>query len=135
MVASPVKIAVLDDYQSVALQMADWSPLQGRATVTVFTDHISDADLLTIHLVLSRRTRGLVGRDELALMKPTALLVNTSRGPIIDEAALIEALRERRVAGAALDIFNEEPLPTDRPYRSLAQLRGFAWSAMVKWLM
>ena len=52
-------------------------------------------------------------------MKPTALLVNTSRGPIIDEAALIEALRERRIAGAALDVFNEEPLPTDRPYRSL----------------
>jgi phosphoglycerate dehydrogenase-like enzyme len=77
------------------------------------------ADVLTIHLVLSRRTRGLVGRGELALMKPTALLVNTSRGPIIDEAALIEALRERRIARAALDVFNEEPLPADHPYRSL----------------
>ena len=77
------------------------------------------ADVLSIHLVLSRRTRGLVGRGELALMKPTALLVNTSRGPIIDEAALIEALRERRIAGAALDVFDEEPLPADHPYRSL----------------
>jgi len=77
------------------------------------------ADVLTIHLVLSRRTRGLVGRGELALMKPTALLVNTSRGPIIDEAALTEALRERRIARAALDVFNEEPLPADHPYRSL----------------
>jgi phosphoglycerate dehydrogenase-like enzyme len=77
------------------------------------------ADVLTIQLVLSRRTRRLVGGGELALMKPTALLVNTSRGPIIDEAALIKALRERRIAGAALDVFDEEPLPTDHPYRSL----------------
>jgi phosphoglycerate dehydrogenase-like enzyme len=284
MVASPIKVAVLDDYQNLALQMADWSPLQGRATVTVFNDHISDpdllverlapfevvcvmrertplprailerlpnlkliastairnasidataaaergiriaitgyestptieltwalilaalrhiasenaslrgggwqraigeplagktlavlglgnigsevariglafrtrviawsqnlnteraaaagaelvskdelfrqADVLTIHLVLSRRTRGLVGRGELALMKPGALLVNTSRGPIIDEAALIEALRERRIARAALDVFNEEPLPADHPYRSLDNVLG-----------
>ena len=279
MVTSPINVAILDDYQNVALQMADWSLLQGRATTTVFNDHVSDpdllverlipfdvvcvmrertplprailerlprlkliastairnasidtnaadalgiavaitgydskptieltwalilasarhiasenaslrgggwqqaigdtlagktlavlglgnigaevariglgfgmrvvawsqnlvaeraaaagaqlvskselfqqADILTIHLVLSRRSRGLVGRDELALMKPTARLVNTSRGPIIDEAALIEALQQRRIAGAALDVFNEEPLPGDHPFRSL----------------
>jgi phosphoglycerate dehydrogenase-like enzyme len=279
LVTSPVKVAILDDYQNVALRMADWSPLEGRATVTVFNDHVSDpdllvqrltpfdvvcvmrertplprailerlpslkliastairnasidadaaaargievaitgydatptieltwalilasirhiasenaslrsggwqqaigdslagktlavlglgnigaavarigqafqmrvlawsqnltaeraagagaelvsknelfqrADVLTIHLVLSSRSRGLVGRDELALLKPMALLVNTSRGPIIDEPALIEALRQRRIAGAALDVFNEEPLPLDHPYRSL----------------
>ena len=60
---------------------------------------------MTIHLILSRRTSGLVGAAELALMKPTAWLVNTSRGPIVDEAALIEALQARRIAGAALDVF------------------------------
>ena len=279
MITSPISVPILDDYQDVALQMTDWSPLQGRATITVFNDHVSDpdllvkrltpfdvvcvmrertplprailerlprlkliastairnasidtnaagalgiavaitgydstptveltwalilasarhiasenaslrgggwqqaigdtlagktlavlglgnigaevariglafgmrivawsqnlvaeragaagaqlvskselfqqADVLTIHLVLSRRSRGLVGRDELALMKPTARLVNTSRGPIIDEPALIEALQQRRIAGAALDVFNEEPLPVDHPFRSL----------------
>jgi phosphoglycerate dehydrogenase-like enzyme len=77
------------------------------------------ADIVTIHLILSRRTSGLVGAAELALMKPTAWLVNTSRGPIVDEAALIEALRARRIAGAALDVFEIEPLPADHPFRRL----------------
>ena len=76
-------------------------------------------DILTLHLVLSDRTRGIVGRDELALMKRSALLVNTARGPLVDQAALIEALRERRIAGAALDVFDVEPLPLDHPFRSL----------------
>jgi phosphoglycerate dehydrogenase-like enzyme len=75
------------------------------------------ADILTIHLVLSHRTRGLVGRPELALMKPTARLINTSRGPIIDEQALIDTLRTRSIAGAALDVFETEPLPADHPFR------------------
>jgi phosphoglycerate dehydrogenase-like enzyme len=77
------------------------------------------ADILTIHLVLSSRTRGLVGEPEIALMKPTARLVNTSRGPIVDEAALVEALRKRRIAGAAIDVFDIEPLPRDHPLRQL----------------
>jgi phosphoglycerate dehydrogenase-like enzyme len=77
------------------------------------------ADFVTIHLVLSRRTTGLVGAAELALMKPTARLINTSRGPIVDEAALIEALQARKIAGAALDVFDAEPLPTDHPFRTL----------------
>jgi phosphoglycerate dehydrogenase-like enzyme len=77
------------------------------------------ADVLSIHLVLSERTRGLVGAAELALMKPTAYLVNTSRGPIVDEAALIEHLREGRIAGAALDVYDNEPLAADHPLRSL----------------
>jgi phosphoglycerate dehydrogenase-like enzyme len=77
------------------------------------------SDILTIHLVLSDRTRGIVGRDELALMKRSAVLVNTARGPLIDEAALIDALRERRIAGAALDVFDVEPLPLDHPLRGL----------------
>jgi phosphoglycerate dehydrogenase-like enzyme len=77
------------------------------------------ADFVTIHLVLSRRTAGLVGAAEIALMKPTARLINTSRGPIVDEAALIEALQARRIAGAALDVFDVEPLPADHPFRTL----------------
>jgi phosphoglycerate dehydrogenase-like enzyme len=78
-----------------------------------------NADVVTIHLVLSQRTKGLVGAAELQAMKPTARLINTSRGPIVDESALIEVLRERRIAGAALDVFDIEPLPTDHPFRSL----------------
>ena len=75
------------------------------------------ADILTIHLVLSQRTKGLVGAAELQAMKPSARLINTSRGPIVDEPALIEVLRERRIAGAALDVFDIEPLPADHPFR------------------
>ena len=77
------------------------------------------SDILTIHLILSNRSRGLVGADLLNLMKPTARLVNTSRGPIVDESALIEVLERRRIAGAALDVFDQEPLPKDHPFRRL----------------
>jgi phosphoglycerate dehydrogenase-like enzyme len=77
------------------------------------------ADILTVHLVLSRRTQGLIGTAELALMKKTATLINTSRGPIVDETALIEALRTRRIAGAAIDVFDSEPLPANHPFRTL----------------
>ncbi len=77
------------------------------------------ADIVTIHLVLSARTRGLVGSAELAAMKPTAYLVNTSRGPIVDEGALLAALEGRRIAGAALDVYDREPLPPDHPLRRL----------------
>jgi phosphoglycerate dehydrogenase-like enzyme len=75
------------------------------------------ADILTIHLVLSQRTKGLVGAAELQATKPSAWLINTSRGPIVDEPALIAVLRERRIAGAALDVFDIEPLPADHPFR------------------
>lgn len=77
------------------------------------------ADVVTVHTNLSRRTVGLIGRREFALMKPTAYLINTSRGPIVDEAALIEALRNRTIAGAALDVFDCEPLADDHPLRNL----------------
>lgn len=77
------------------------------------------SDYISIHLVLSDRTRGLVGAEELALMKPTAYLVNTSRGPIVDEAALVEALKSGRIAGAGLDVYDVEPLPKDHPLRGL----------------
>jgi phosphoglycerate dehydrogenase-like enzyme len=78
-----------------------------------------EADVLSIHLVLSDRTRGLVTARELGLMKPTAWLINTSRGPIVEEAALIEALGEHRIAGAGLDVFDAEPPPADHPLRTL----------------
>jgi phosphoglycerate dehydrogenase-like enzyme len=79
---------------------------------------LQTSDIVSIHLVLSERTRGLIGRDELALMKPTAYLVNTSRGPIVDEAALLEALHGGRIAGAGLDVYDVEPLPAGHPLRS-----------------
>ena len=74
---------------------------------------------MTVHLVLSERTRGIIGADDLARMKPTALFVNTSRGPLVDEAALINLLRKGAIAGAALDVFDTEPLPAAHPFRSL----------------
>jgi phosphoglycerate dehydrogenase-like enzyme len=77
------------------------------------------ADVLTVHMKLSERSRGLVGAAELAAMKPTALLVNTSRGPLVDEPALIAALQSGSIAGAALDVFDTEPLPADHPLRTL----------------
>jgi len=77
------------------------------------------ADILTIHLVLSSRTQGLVGKPELCLMKPSARLVNTARGPIVDETALIDALRKRQIAGAAIDVFDTEPLSRDHTLRRL----------------
>ena len=78
-----------------------------------------ESDIITIHLVLSDRTRALVGKQELALMKPTAMLVNTSRGPIVDEAALIDALCSGSIAGAGLDVFDSEPLPAEHRLRSI----------------
>src|ERR1700761_7371526 len=89
------------------------------ATYVSKDEFFSSADVVTIHLVLGERSRGLVGAAELALMKPTALLVNTSRGPIVDEAALVDALQSKRIDGAALDVFDTEPLPGDHPLRSL----------------
>ncbi|KAK4543904.1 hypothetical protein LTR36_004678 [Oleoguttula mirabilis] len=76
------------------------------------------ADVLSVHYVLSPRSRGIVGAQELGWMKKSAILGNTSRGPLVDEAALIDALREGRIKGACLDVFWEEPLPEDSPWRS-----------------
>jgi D-3-phosphoglycerate dehydrogenase len=82
-------------------------------------DLFRQADIVTIHIVLSQRSRGLVGAKELGLMKPTAFIVNTSRGPIIEESALLAVLRDRKIAGAGLDVFDIEPLPIDHPLRKL----------------
>jgi phosphoglycerate dehydrogenase-like enzyme len=80
------------------------------------------SDIVSVHVILSDRSRGLVGRPEFELMKPSALLVNTSRGPIVAESALIEAARSRKIAGAAVDVFDREPLPLDHPFRSLPNI-------------
>ncbi|HEY0299795.1 MAG TPA: D-2-hydroxyacid dehydrogenase family protein, partial [Rhizomicrobium sp.] len=79
----------------------------------------SASDVISVHYLLSTRSRGIVGRDDIAAMKPSAYLINTSRGPLIDEDALIAALRGKRIAGAALDVFNREPLPKDHPLLAL----------------
>ena len=80
---------------------------------------MAQSDYISIHLILSDRSRGLVGADDLARMKPSAYLVNTSRGPIVDELALVDALRNNRIAGAGLDVYETEPLSADNPFRSL----------------
>jgi phosphoglycerate dehydrogenase-like enzyme len=79
----------------------------------------AESDVLSIHVLLSKRTRGLVGAAELRSMKPSAVLVNTSRGPVVDEAALIDVLREGGIRAAALDVYDTEPLPADHQLRSL----------------
>jgi len=112
--------------QALQMDVVAWSPnltperaaehgVRAVDKATLF----STADFVTMHLPLSDRSRGLVGADDLARMKPTGYLINTSRGPIVDEAALVAALRERRIAGAALDVYDTEPLPRDHPLRSL----------------
>jgi len=92
------------------------------ATLVSRDELFQEADVVSIHLVLSKRTRGLVGAAELTLMKPTARLVNTSRGPIVVEADLVAALKDKTIAGAAIDVFEQEPLPLDHPFRGLPNL-------------
>ena len=92
------------------------------ATLVSKEDLLRQSDIVSIHLVLSERSRGLIGASELSLMKPSARLVNTSRGPIVAEAALIAALNARQIAGAAIDVYDTEPLPPDHPYRKLPHL-------------
>lgn len=92
---------------------------QCGATLVSKDELFTRSDVLTIHVQLSERTRGLVGARELASMKRTAYLVNTARGPIVDETALVRALQTRSIAGAGLDVFDQEPLPPDHPFKQL----------------
>jgi phosphoglycerate dehydrogenase-like enzyme len=91
----------------------------GVEPVATIDDLLTRSDVLSVHLRLSDRTRGLVGARELGLMKPGAYLVNTSRGPIVDEDALLETLRSGHLGGAGLDVFDHEPLPADHPLRTM----------------
>jgi len=108
------------------MRVVAWSQNMSRdtaeavgATLVKKDELFREADVVTIHLILSGRTRGLFGSADLALMKPSAWLINTSRGPIVDEAALIQALKLRAIGGAALDVFDAEPLPSDHAFRTL----------------
>jgi phosphoglycerate dehydrogenase-like enzyme len=108
------------------MNLIAWSqnmtPQAAEAAGAIFVSKnqlFEQADILTIHLVLSSRTRGLIGAAELARMKPTARLINTSRGPIVEEQALISVLKNKQIAGAAIDVFDVEPLPPDHPFRAL----------------
>jgi phosphoglycerate dehydrogenase-like enzyme len=107
------------------MDVISWSPTLERARAEAAgaeavsrADLFARADVLTIHVRLGERTQGLVGDADLRRMRPTAFLVNTARGPIVDEAALVAALQEGRLAGAGLDVFGREPLPADDPLRS-----------------
>ncbi len=85
-------------------------------------DLMERSDIVSVHMVLADSTRGMIGARELARMKPTAMLVNTARGPIVDEEALVQALKEKRIAGAALDVYDVEPLPDTHPLRTLSNV-------------
>jgi D-3-phosphoglycerate dehydrogenase len=92
---------------------------ESGATLVSKEELLRQADFVTVHVQLSARTKGLIGAAELALMKPTAFFINTSRGPVADETAIEAALRANKIAGAAIDTYNEEPLPLDHPFRKL----------------
>jgi D-3-phosphoglycerate dehydrogenase len=92
---------------------------EGGATLVSKEELFRQSDFVTVHVQLSARTKGLVGANELALMKPTAYFINTSRGPIADEKAIEAALKGKKIAGAGIDVYDEEPLALDHPFRKL----------------
>jgi len=126
--------------QAFGMDVVAWSP---HLTVERAAEHgvravdrstlFATADFITIHLPLSDRSRGLIGAEDLARMKPTAYLINTSRGPIVDEASLVTALRERRIGGAGLDVYDTEPLPAEHPFRSLPNTLVLPHVGYVTW--
>ncbi len=112
------------------MEVAAWSPNltderaaeAGAKRIATLAELLATADVVSLHVPLNQGTRGLIGAAELALMKPTAFLVNTSRGPLVDEGALVDALAHGRLAGAGLDVYDEEPLPRDHPLRRAERL-------------
>jgi D-3-phosphoglycerate dehydrogenase len=112
--------------QAFGMNVIAWSPnltpekcAEAGVTYASKEDLFKNADVITVHVVLGPRSRGLVGREDLLRMKPTAYIVNTARGPIIDEVALLEVLQQKKIAGAGIDVFSVEPLPVDHPFRKL----------------
>ena len=112
--------------KAFGMEVAAWSQnltpekaVEGGATYLSKEELLATSDVISIHLVLSDRTRGILGRTDLSRMKPGAILVNVSRGPLVDEAALVEALKSGRLAHAALDVYDREPLPADHALRKL----------------
>src|SRR5437588_10723878 len=115
--------------QAFGMNVTTWSPnltpekcKEAGVGYATKEELFATADIVTIHVVLSQRSRGLVGAADLARMKPTAYLVNTARGPIVDEGALLDALTQKKIAGAGIDVFSVEPLPVDHPFRKLDNL-------------
>jgi phosphoglycerate dehydrogenase-like enzyme len=112
--------------KAFSMDLLAWSPhlteeraTEGGATLVSKAELFERSDVVTVHMVLSATTRGLIAAEDIARMRPDAILVNTSRGPLIDEAALINALRAGRIRCAALDVYDEEPLPETHPFRTL----------------
>jgi phosphoglycerate dehydrogenase-like enzyme len=112
--------------QAFGMNVIAWSPnltpekcAEAGVTYASKEELFETADVITVHVVLGPRSRGLVGKEDLLRMKPTAYIVNTARGPIIDEAALLEVLQQKKIAGAGIDVFSVEPLPVDHPFRKL----------------
>ncbi len=115
--------------KAFGMNVIAWSPnltpercKEAGVTYATKEELFATADIITVHVVLSARSRGLVGREDIARMKPSAYLVNSARGPIVDEAALLQALLEKKIAGAGIDVFSVEPLPVDHPFRKLDNL-------------
>lgn len=115
--------------KALGMNVIAWSPNLTEAIANEFgatrvdkDELFQRSDVLSLHIVLAESTRNIVGARELTLMKPTAILINTSRGPLVEEQALINALRERRIAGAGLDVYHREPLPDDDPLRALSNV-------------
>jgi phosphoglycerate dehydrogenase-like enzyme len=113
--------------KAFGMRVIAWSPnlTSERASgvqLVSKADLFRKADFLTVHLVLSPKTRGIIGVAELALMKRSSYLINTSRGPLIEETALIQALEDKKIAGFAVDVFEQEPLPADHPFRRLTNV-------------
>src|SRR6202047_1767042 len=112
--------------QAFGMNVIAWSPNltpercnEVGVTYATKEELFATADIITVHVVLSQGSRGLVGAADLARMKPSSYLVNTARGPIVDETALLETLKAHKIAGAAVDVFSVEPLPVDHPFRKL----------------
>jgi len=112
--------------QAFGMNVIAWSPnltpercKEVGVTYATKEELFATADIITVHVVLGPRSRGLVAAADLARMKPTSYLVNTARGPIVDEAALLQTLQQKKIAGAAVDVFSVEPLPVDHPFRKL----------------
>ena len=115
-----------ENARSFGMNVIAWSPnLTHERAAEAGAEHVDKetlfrtADVVSLHLVLAETTRGIVGADDLGRMKPEAILVNTSRGPLVDEAALLDALRHKRIRAAGIDVFEPEPLPADHPLRAL----------------
>jgi len=144
-IARPVaRIAQAFEMRTIYWDITRFEQLEAEYGVeyVAWDDLFSRADVVSVHLALNERTHGIIGAREIGLMKPTALFVNTARGKLVDQAALVEALHARRIGGAALDVFAEEPLPPDDPLHELHERQEYnvtltphsAWQSPWTWV-